>query len=71
MSIPKISQVIKELQKVQESEGDILISCEGFFGECGGVKYHVREVAKNKRFWSPYTHAEEDKGEKILQLSHL
>lgn len=68
---PRISQLIAELNKILAREGDIHTSCDGFFGECAGVKLHVKHRTKTGHFWNPHVYPEAERGDKVLQITHL
>lgn len=71
MDLPRISSLIKELEKLRDREGDPFISCDGFFGECAGVKLHVKHANKSGRFWNASIHPEAERGAKVVQITHL
>lgn len=71
MSLPRISDLEKELARLREREGDIAVSCDGFFGECPGVRLHVKHQTKTGRFWHQQIHSEAERGEKLVQITHL
>ena len=71
-SIPRLSDVIRDLTNLLGREGDIECSVEGYFGEVMPPKYAIsnRATARNG-FWHADLDKPEDKGELIIKINHL
>ncbi len=66
----KLSTCIRELQKLVEAEGDIAVSCEGFFGEIMPAKLHLRNRSTKRNAYHSPTIDGDGKGERLLEISH-
>lgn len=68
-----ISAVIAQLEKLKDTEGDIPVMIEGFFGEVLAPKFHVKCTATNRNgLHCPVIDGENtNRGEKVLQVDHL
>lgn len=69
----KLSEVIRELQALQEREGDIPLTVEGFFGEVMPAKFHLRHrsTVRNAYFCPLLDGDTGTKGDRVVEVSHL